>query len=64
MNMIDSLRARMAASGKSQLELSALCGVPQSTIGRILRGEVAPRIDTMQRIEDGLAKTKKRRGRK
>ena len=50
------LAKRMAASSdcKSQSDLARKSGVAQSTIGRILRGEVNPQTATLERIAKAL----------
>ncbi len=36
--------------GFTQRQLAARAGVPQSVIGRVERGRVSPRVDTLQRL--------------
>lgn len=46
------LEARTAA-GLSQRQLAARAGVPQSTVARIERHQLMPRVDTLDRILRG-----------
>lgn len=58
------LLERIKASGKNQVEISQGSKVAQSTVGRIMRGEVYPHVDTYDRIMaylDSLPKPKRAR---
>lgn len=49
-----SLRVARRMAGLSQRALARKADVPASTVGRIERGTVGPRLDTLQRLADAL----------
>lgn len=57
----DLIRDRKAA-GLTQQQLGNLAGVRQETISRIESGKQSTSVQTIDRIEKALAKTKKRKG--
>lgn len=52
----DMIRQR-SAMGLSQRDLAEMCGIPQSTIGRIETGKITPRLDTLLKILGQLGLT-------
>lgn len=50
----EAVRDARQKTGLSQRELADRAGVPLSTVGRIERNVVHPRVDTLQRIADAL----------
>jgi len=50
MNAARLLRHARRAAGLTQRDLAARAGVPQSTVGRIERGRLMPRVDTFDRL--------------
>ena len=50
MDAARSLRTARRSAGLSQRQLAAATGVAQPTIARIERGQVAPRLDTVERL--------------
>jgi transcriptional regulator with XRE-family HTH domain len=50
MTAMDLLGAVRRRAGLSQRRLAVLAGLPQSTISRIERGAIDPRISTMRRL--------------
>lgn len=63
--IMQALQRRMRESGATQTQIANATGIGQSTIGRILRGEVSPTVDVVQKIHDWLGPDKgKRRGRR
>lgn len=52
--IIDELVRARKARGISQRELAQLCGLPQSTIGRIEAGLVVPNMLTLAKIAEVL----------
>jgi transcriptional regulator with XRE-family HTH domain len=56
------LRSRIKRSGLTQMQLSGLSGIPQTTIGRFLRGGdmTIEKADKLQLALDGISKTSRR----
>lgn len=50
MNASRLIRHSRRAAGRTQRELAADAGVPQSTIARIELGRLVPRVDTLDRL--------------
>ena len=50
MNVARLIRHARRAAGRTQRELAADAGVPQSTIARIELGRLVPRVDTLERL--------------
>lgn len=50
MNVGRLIRHTRRAAGRTQRELAAAAGVPQSTIARIELGRLVPRVDTLDRL--------------
>ena len=44
------LRQARRLAGLTQRQLAVRAGVPQATVGRIEAGQVAPRVDTLERL--------------
>jgi transcriptional regulator with XRE-family HTH domain len=45
-----TLREARQAAGLTQRQLAARAGMPQSTVARIERGQMVPRVDTFDRL--------------
>ena len=50
MDVAKTLRDARTAAGLTQRQLAAKAGVPQSTVARIERGQMTPRVDTFDRL--------------
>lgn len=50
----DHIRAAKAALKLKTQDLADLAGIPKETLGRIERGDVSPRANTLAKIEDAL----------
>jgi len=44
------LRTARRRAGMTQRQLAAASGIPQSTVARIERGMISPRLDTLERL--------------
>jgi len=53
-NHIQRLRAGIAASELSQSEICRRAGIANSTLNRIMKGEVSPTLRTLHRLEDAM----------
>lgn len=50
MDVAKTLLDARSSAGLSQRELAARAGMPQSTVARIERGQLMPRVDTFDRL--------------
>jgi transcriptional regulator with XRE-family HTH domain len=50
MDVARTLREARQAAGLTQRQLAARAGVPQSTVARIERGQMTPRVDKFERL--------------
>lgn len=61
---LEDFRKRMKESTATQVQMAQAAGVSQSTIGRIISGEVDPAYSTVEKLVaflDKIEKSKKRR---